>query len=471
MSLAKDFRAEMMKIVLKNIGVLTSEVEIAPAALTIFTGGNNTGKTYAMVVLWALLAKRFWPDYSFANALLARIQASGSVQIPLSAFYAEYWHVIEADISTALRQHLPTLFGAAPRFFQHSQIDVTLNQSALTSLAQTTPNYGHSVEFGKSGKLDMRFTMSGDDVAIAITAVATRNVPDEILAQAISAMITAVVLDSYTKGAFLLPAERGGLNLVYDDLWSKGSSNRQIPDVPEQQRALMVIRHAEPIEYYVQFLKSAKRLLGLPGKFHDQAQALQRDIARVQFKVSEEGIVTATPDQDNGIELGIHLTSSTVKNLYGLWAWLESIAAPGAWLMIDEPELNLHPDNQRLVARLLARLVNRGIRVVISTHSDYIVREVNNMIMLGSEFPERAAMETEFGYDASGAERLRAEDVAAWHFTDKGVDQCAISPEFGIEVQSMDDAINRLNQSNSAIYYALGEKLHPMIESSDIQTD
>jgi predicted ATPase len=44
--------------------------------------------------------------------------------------------------------------------------------------------------------------------------------------------------------------------------------------------------------------------------------------------------------------------------------------------MVDEPELNLHPENQRRVARLFARLINLGIKVFITTHSDYIVKEL-----------------------------------------------------------------------------------------------
>lgn len=51
--------------------------------------------------------------------------------------------------------------------------------------------------------------------------------------------------------------------------------------------------------------------------------------------------------------------------------------------MVDEPELNLHPENQRKVARLLAALVNFGIKVFITTHSDYILKELNTLIMLG----------------------------------------------------------------------------------------
>lgn len=131
--------------------------------------------------------------------------------------------------------------------------------------------------------------------------------------------------------------------------------------------------------------------------------------------------------------------------------------------MIDEPELNLHPDNQRLIARLLARLVNRGMKVVISTHSDYIVREINNMIMLGNEFPGREDLEKAWGYDPAGSERLRVDQVAAYHFEENLVSKIEISSEYGMEVKSMDNAINRMNQSNSEIYFALQDGLHPVV--------
>jgi hypothetical protein len=100
--------------------------------------------------------------------------------------------------------------------------------------------------------------------------------------------------------------------------------------------------------------------------------------------------------------------------------------------------------------------------VVISTHSDYIVRELNNMIMLATEFANRSELEKQFGYDESGAERLTHDQVAAYHFTDKAVQSSDVSPEFGIEVKSMDEAINRLNESNSAIYFALADVMHPV---------
>ena len=75
-------------------------------------------------------------------------------------------------------------------------------------------------------------------------------------------------------------------------------------------------------------------------------------------------------------------SSSAVRSLLDIGFYLEHIAKKGDLLIIDEPELNLHPENQRCIARLLAKLVNYGIKVFITTHSDYIVKELNTLIML-----------------------------------------------------------------------------------------
>ncbi|MEN9864808.1 MAG: hypothetical protein RL748_398, partial [Pseudomonadota bacterium] len=351
-----------MKIDLENVGALKRKVTITPGALTIFTGGNNTGKTYAMYVLWALLAYRIKPDYTFTNTLLARIRTEGSVQIPLSGFCRDYWQAIEAGIGEALCSHLPKLFGAAPKFFRDAKIGVELDQPELMQLAQATPNYARIYEFGGQGRLDLRFTSFQAKPAISITAIDIKDIPDEILADCIAALITAIVLDSHAKRAFLLPAERGGLNLFYDDLIpgrnitsSRASIGPKDLPISEERRDLMVTRHAQPLEDYIQFLKEARHIVTHDVQFHDLALSLQSSIAKVDYKVSADGIVTAQPHNSEQA-LGIHLASSTVKNLYGLWAWLESQAVPGSFLMIDEPELNLHPDNQRHVARLLVRL-------------------------------------------------------------------------------------------------------------------
>ncbi len=91
-------------------------------------------------------------------------------------------------------------------------------------------------------------------------------------------------------------------------------------------------------------------------------------------------------------------SSSSVRSLLDIGFYLRHVAEPNDLLMVDEPELNLHPENQRRMARLFARLVNCGIKVFMTTHSDYIVKELNTLIMLNSAIPSHQKIMEDYHY-------------------------------------------------------------------------
>lgn len=50
------------------------------------------------------------------------------------------------------------------------------------------------------------------------------------------------------------------------------------------------------------------------------------------------------------------------------------------FLIVEEPESHLYPDSQKLIAELLALFKNNGNTELITTHSPYILGEMNNLI-------------------------------------------------------------------------------------------
>ena len=52
---------------------------------------------------------------------------------------------------------------------------------------------------------------------------------------------------------------------------------------------------------------------------------------------------------------------------------------PGDTLIIEEPEAHLHPGAQADIAVVLARLVRAGVKVIITTHSDWLLEEIGNL--------------------------------------------------------------------------------------------
>lgn len=100
-----------------------------------------------------------------------------------------------------------------------------------------------------------------------------------------------------------------------------------------------------------------------------------------EYRVIEGKNVVYYPN-DNKHYLYLNESSSSIKALLDLGMYLKHSATKGQIFIIDEPEMNLHPENQRKIARVLAMLANYGIKIVITTHSDFITRELSLLVML-----------------------------------------------------------------------------------------
>jgi predicted ATPase len=100
-----------------------------------------------------------------------------------------------------------------------------------------------------------------------------------------------------------------------------------------------------------------------------------------------------------------------VSELAPVILFLKYLVEPGDLLILEEPESHLHPAIQRQMARGIARLVNSGVKVLITTHSDYFVAQINNLIRLSRASTAKRRKES---YSAEDC--LKADDVAAYQF-------------------------------------------------------
>ena len=174
---------------------------------------------------------------------------------------------------------------------------------------------------------------------------------------------------------------------------------------------------------------------------------------------SDEGIrfIPRTGKKDN-VKLKLSESSSSVRALLELAVYLKSIAKIGDLLIIDEPEMNLHPENQRRLARLLAALVNSGLNVFITTHSDYIVKEFNLLLMLNTDDARKKGLGSKYSYRA---ESLL--DVQETHFYVTSPDKenasrmnvlpVTATQEGGIDKSSFDETIDSMNRLFDELYW------------------
>ena len=273
--------------------------------------------------------------------------------------------------------------------------------------------------------------------------------------------------------AFLMPAERSGLHLFFRELSSRRTAllhhaSRDNIDIGELLRDVMRSPYAKPIADYIDWLNTmTENQRSKSEEFHSYAERLRRRLVRGSYRVDRAtSSVEFKPYQVRGSSrrteaMGLHVTSSVVKSLFSLWFYLEHQAKPGDILMIDEPELNIHPENQLRIARLLASLVNAGLNVVISTHSDYIIREFNSLIILNLDTDKKLRKEHKYQDD----EILQMEQVGAYLFDKQTIMPFQITPDDGIYATTFDEVISDLNTVNDDIYYRI--QLKKSRENSD----
>lgn len=104
-------------------------------------------------------------------------------------------------------------------------------------------------------------------------------------------------------------------------------------------------------------------------------------------------------------------TSSMVSDLAPIVHYLQRIVHDGDLLIIEEPESHIHPQHQVALAKIIAEVVRNGIRVIVTTHSDWFLDQIGNLVLL-SELP------LEDRHTITDGTALEKSEVGVWLFED-----------------------------------------------------
>ena len=468
-----------MRIRLKNLGIL-KHAEFALGDLTIICGENNTGKTYMAYALYGFL--RSWRelvDFSISDAQIQRLLADGVLHIDLSQ-YVKTANQILAEACEKYRDKLDEVFAATEGRFRDSEFYIEVEIPDILGIEykremMSTSAHGDNWEPDDDWYFSCLKRKESQEVIFTLQAkkksrrremlysIANRFIHHRIGDIIFSQSLPFPILPF----PFITSAERTGVAIFRRDL---NSARNRLLDEMAQANKVMDARdlfskgyqnYPSPIEANVEFtgqLEYISKRKSFITKEHPDVLEEFADIVGGDYSITQNDQLYYIP-RGTRVRLTMDQSSSAVRSLLDMGFYLRYVAHKGDLLMVDEPELNLHPKNQRRIAKLFARLVNLGIKVFVTTHSDYIVKELNTLIMLNHDESHLKRIAQENGY--RNDELISSDQVKVYMAREDLIPleegqkrrrrghtlvEADVDPELGIEAPSFDETIKEMNR-------------------------
>lgn len=476
-----------MKFEVHNLGIITeAKIDIKP--LTVFVGPNNAGKTWLAYAFAGILGQYGQREYSQAymngevhdayppltNAI-EQVLNEGSAKIDLVRFVEEWGEVYVNNVARYAKRWMRQFLRTGLVSFEDLEISIRLEEfqeEAKARVLQYSLNRNVGVGQGKRGAL-LNLLKEADKPELYLYTSAEAGITEKLPPPAIEALITVDVFAALGRAFFtdkrIFPTERttyithpfNDRELNRQARISSERSERYLNGQGTRSLSIPVSLFVSMIEdtFSMNLLAKDEREKEARNNVHIReyiqlAQLLEQHILQgnIDFSTPEPGPAGIQRDilfqPTNDIALEIPVASSMVKELSSLVLYLRYLAEQGDWLIIDEPEMNLHPEAQVQITEFLAMLVHAGLRVLITTHSPYIVDHLANL-MKAAEQEDQASISDKFYLKRTEA-FIPVAQVSAY-LIDKGEARNILEPEGIIDWHTFSKVSDRVMQ----IYFEL----------------
>jgi len=450
----------MVNFKLKNIG-LVEDTTISLNNLTIICGQNNTGKTYITYSIYGFLS--IWQslvDFNIGKEILDELDENGFCSLNIKKFVKHYKDIL-TELSKNYTDMLGNVFSVEDEWFSNSEFKVEIDNFEL----DINQSFASKLTSSKKDILQIKKEKNSEILEVsALNANTKRQIPHFVLEQGLNKALGDLYFSEYFKNPFIITSERTGISLFYKELDIKKNimvehmtKNRDIDPFKMLQEETS--RYAIAIRHNIDYTRDLGDGVTKTKSFLYADKEIEKYFTHIlngKYKVINKEVyfVTKKNRMHDSKTIPMYFSSSATKSLIELYFYIKHTAQEGDLLIIDEPELNLHPDNHRYITRLLSHLSNKGINIFITTHSDYMIKEFNNLIRLNHQIINKDKIMRKYKYQENDI--LRYETLSAY-INDYGSLIKVDVNDMGMEIKSFDDTINELSNAIDDIYFNIEE--------------
>lgn len=459
-----------MKIDIKDFGPI-KDGKIENNDLTIICGPNNSGKTYISYLFYAIISK-ISKNYSFNSKRIPKDKSFSVLNIKNKNSFKSLTE-IKLDIKTLTDNYIEnTLPKLIDNTIDNLHIFFNMKKEMLSNsnikVNYTKKELLENFENKNTEKRRLRF-INGPDIQIeqiskyksklTINPLDLGDISFNVFKDITEDFIFDYIYENIYSSAFLIPSIREGISIFFNELNYLRTINSDLFGENKNKKTTQTLfnnssRHvySNPINHYYNFL------LSLPNnqKPNDLYKELAEDLLNIlegTFSIDSTGFYYIP--KNTKTKLSLNNSSSIVKSLVGLYYYLLYYAKRGDIILIDEPEMNLHPDNQRKLAQFFAKMINSGLKVIISTHSDFIIREINNLMLLSQDFKGKEEIIKEHDYSENMI--LNHKKVNSYFINNGKIEKLKFDKLNGLDLKNFKDSINKIQDISDDIYYSIIE--------------
>lgn len=446
-----------MKLTVDNLGkIVKSEIELNK--LTILVGDNNSGKTYITYSIYGMLKN--WTDfinYNNFKEIEARLKMEGQISLNKEEIQDVVSKSIVTDGSN-FQKRIRDLFNDKEKIFAEARVKLEFEKPIDFKDCEKKIQIGENIVF--EGKL------KNNILSISYIKQTNNAIDDTLFKRVLGDLFAYLVFDEIFPDPTIITAERLGISLFYKELDEQRNSLvdglQKLDDKdgnfhPFELLMSMSAYYATPIRDHIAYTRNLDNIKKNTSKI-DSSYPMEiiKDILGAEFKKeNKQDIRFYTKNKKNNkFDIPLYLASSSARCIVDIYFYLKHLAKQGDILIIDEPESHLTLKNQRLIAKLIASMINLGIKVFITTHSDFLVKELNNLIMLSNEFNEKKDWLLKNKKNYSSFDFIKFNEVSVYQAINGNLDKLMVTKK-GIEVPFFDDEISNLFSISSDLDYLI----------------
>jgi hypothetical protein len=401
---------------------------------------------------------------------IQQLLTDGITKIDLQKYIDRSPKVLEKGCEEYTKR-LPSIFASSKKKYMNTDFEIYLNKEDIHPIS----SFERTISATKTQLFSIVKEKDKPEVTISLLVDKEDiRLPYSIISKVIGDAVNDIIFSQIFPTPFIASAERTGSAIFRKEL--NFARNRLLEQVSKVDKEIDPVEYiskvysdyALPVKKNVEFTRQLEDISKKESYISTEHPRLLDDFADIiggMYNVTRNDELYYIPNSCKNVKLTMDESSSAVRSLLDVGFYLRHVARRGDLLMIDEPELNLHPENQRRIARLFSSLVNIGIKVFLTTHSDYIIKEINTLIMLNRDEKYLRKIAEKEGYkpdELISADKIKvfiAEKDLVKLDEHKKRSRCEtlvpanIDQTFGIEARSFDTTINEMNRIQDEIIW------------------